>query len=89
VTTTPKVKALGADLIARKPAPEPEPQPATRFETLMARKVYQLGEPLNFRVKPAFKRLFKSTAAQHGLKMNDLLVEAFDLWMREKGREPP
>ena len=77
-----KTKPLSSDLVANKAkpaAPSPEPE-------IPAPKVYQLGEPLNFRVKADFKRLFKSTAAQHGLKMNELLVEAFDLWMREKGR---
>jgi hypothetical protein len=62
-------------VLAPPPAVEPAPT-----------KVYQLGEPMNFRVKKDFKRLFKSTAAQHDLKMNELLVEAFNLWMREKGR---
>jgi hypothetical protein len=80
-----KMKAFGGDLIARKErasavlAPPPAVEPAPT-------KVYQLGEPMNFRVKKDFKRLFKSTAAQHDLKMNELLVEAFNLWMREKGR---
>jgi hypothetical protein len=80
-----KMKALDGDLIARKSrvaavlAPPPEVTP---------RKIYQLGEPMNFRVKDEFKRLFKSTAAQHGLKMNELLVDAFELWMREKSAGP-
>jgi hypothetical protein len=77
-----KTRALSGDLIARKSkaaavlAPPPEVAP---------RKIYQLGEPMNFRVKDEFKRLFKSTAAQHGLKMNELLIDAFEVWMREKG----
>jgi hypothetical protein len=74
-----KMKALGGELIARKDKPE------SAAVSQPAKKVYALGEPLNFRVKKDFKRLFKSTAAQHGLKMNELLVEAFDLWLREKG----
>ncbi len=74
-------KPLSSGLIASKVRPaEPAAEP-------IARKVYQLGEPLNFRVKADFKRLFKSTAAQHGLKMNELLVEAFDIWLREKRGE--
>ena len=78
-----KTKALSGDLVAAKPKVQAaEPAAAQPTEA----KVYQLGEPLNFRVKADFKRLFKSTAAQHGLKMNALLVEAFDLWLREKGR---
>jgi hypothetical protein len=77
-----KMKALGGELIARKGKSQAE-EPAAVSQP--AKKVYTLGEPLNFRVKADFKRLFKSTAAQHGLKMNELLVEAFDLWLREKG----
>jgi hypothetical protein len=76
-------KPLAGDLIARKDKPESEvaaePPPAPK-------KITQQGEPMNFRVKRDFKRLFKSTAAQHGLKMSDLLVEAFELWLRENGR---
>jgi hypothetical protein len=82
-----KMKAIGGNLIATKlkAAPEaPSAEPASAEAP--AARVYELGEPLNFRVKKDFKRLFKSTAAQHGLKMNELLVEAFDLWLREKGR---
>ena len=80
-----KMKALGGDLIVRKDKPQPE-EALSAASGEPAKKVYQLGEPLNFRVKKEFKRLFKSTAAQNGLKMNELLVEAFDLWLREKGR---
>lgn len=80
-----KMKALGGDLIARKDKPQPKQAPAAPAESASVKKVYQLGEPMNFRVKEDFKRLFKSTAARHGLKMNELLVEAFDLWLREKG----
>jgi len=81
-----KMKALGGELIARKDKSQPEQVPAADAAIEPVKKVYQLGEPLNFRVKKDFKRLFKSTAAQNGLKMNELLVEAFDLWLREKGR---
>ena len=42
-------------------------------------------EHLTFRVSVEFRRLFKSTAALHGIPMKELLVEAFDLWMQEKG----
>jgi predicted HicB family RNase H-like nuclease len=76
-----KMKAIGADLVATKArpaAPSPEPEAP-------ARKVYVLGEPMNFRVSKEFKRAFKSAAANHDLKMNELLVEAFDVWLREKG----
>lgn len=82
-----KLTPLAATLIARKDKPaSPAPAAASPGETAHSGepKVYQTGEPLNFRVKKEFKRLFKSTAAQHDMKMNALLVEAFEVWLREK-----
>ena len=81
---TAKMKALGADLIAKKEKPQSSQSEQPTVEALTAKKVYQSGEPMNFRVPIEFKRLFKATAAQHDLKMNELLVEAFEIWMREK-----
>lgn len=34
--------------------------------------------PLNFKVSPEFRREFKTYAAQHNKKLNQLLYEAFD-----------
>ncbi len=42
------------------------------------------NEPLNFKMSPAFKREFKMAAVAHGLRLNELLVEAFEAW--KKGR---
>lgn len=38
---------------------------------------------LSFKVPPEFRAEFKSTAALRGKKMNELLVEAFELWKKE------
>jgi hypothetical protein len=38
------------------------------------------NEPLNFKMSPAFKREFKMAAAANGLRLNELLVEAFEAW---------
>jgi hypothetical protein len=35
---------------------------------------------MNFKVSPAFKREFRMTAADRGLRLNELLIEAFDAW---------
>jgi hypothetical protein len=35
--------------------------------------------PLNFKVSPDFRREFKTYAAQHNKKLNQLLYEAFDV----------
>ena len=79
-----KMTPLAATLIARKDKPaSPAPAAASLGETAHSGKP-KVYEPLNFRVKKEFKRLFKSTAAQHDMKMNALLVEAFEVWLREK-----
>jgi hypothetical protein len=40
------------------------------------------NEPLNFKMSPAFKREFKMAAVSHGLRLNELLVEAFEAWKK-------
>jgi hypothetical protein len=35
------------------------------------------NSPLNFRVTSAFRREFRMYAADHGLRLNEVLVEAF------------
>ena len=42
------------------------------------------NEPMNFKVSPAFKREFRMAAADRGLKLNELLLEAFDAWKARK-----
>ena len=45
----------------------------------------QQNEPMNFKVSAAFKREFRMAAADRGLRLNELLLEAFDAW---KARTP-
>ena len=40
--------------------------------------------PLNFRVSAAFRREFKTYAAQHDLKLNELLRLSFDAYRRQQ-----
>lgn len=40
------------------------------------------GAPLNFRVSETFRREFKVYAAQHGLKLNELLRLSFEAYRR-------
>jgi hypothetical protein len=42
------------------------------------------SQPLNFRVSAEFRREFKTYAAQHNLKLNELLKRAFESY-RSKG----
>jgi hypothetical protein len=60
------------------PRIDPEPQPA-------ARQGETGGQPLNFRVSDTFRREFKVYAAQHGLKLNELLRLSFEAYRRQKG----
>jgi hypothetical protein len=43
------------------------------------------GQPLNFRVSNTFRREFKVYAAQHGLKLNELLRRSFEAYRRQNG----
>ncbi len=43
------------------------------------------GAPLNFRVSESFRREFKVYAAQHGLKLNELLRLSFEAYRRTNG----
>jgi hypothetical protein len=56
----------------------PEPQPAPVQGEVA-------GQPLNFRVPDTFRREFKVYAAQHGLKLNELLRLSFDAYRRQNG----
>jgi hypothetical protein len=41
------------------------------------------GVPLNFRVPAAFRREFKTFAAAHDLKLNELLKRAFEAYREQ------
>lgn len=45
----------------------------------------QGGLPLNFRVPAAFRREFKTYAAGHDLKLNELLRRSFEAYRRQHG----
>lgn len=42
-------------------------------------------DPLNFRVSGDFRREFKTYAAAHDLKLNELLVKAFHSYRMQQG----
>jgi hypothetical protein len=42
-------------------------------------------QPLNFRISPDFRRSFKTYAARHDLKLNELLVRSFDAYRARQG----
>jgi hypothetical protein len=42
-------------------------------------------DPLNFRVSARFRREFKTYAASHDLKLNELLVKCFESYRLQQG----
>lgn len=55
----------------------PRPAPREADEGTLA--------PLNFRVPAAFRREFKTYAAQHDLKLNELLRRSFEAYRQVQG----
>jgi hypothetical protein len=42
-------------------------------------------KPLNFKISAEFRRSFKTYAARHDLKLNELLVRSFDTYRAQQG----
>jgi hypothetical protein len=42
-------------------------------------------QPLNFRISADFRRSFKTYAARHDLKLNELLVRSFEVYRAQQG----
>jgi hypothetical protein len=76
-----KPAALSPNLVAVKGTAAPAPD--------MAGRTVKEGEgdlaPLNFRVSSSFRREFKTYAAQHDLKLNELLRRSFETYRRQNG----
>jgi len=52
-------------------------QEATQSEQVLTKKKTLNSSPLNFKVPEEFRREFKTYAAQHNMKLNELLFHAF------------
>jgi hypothetical protein len=84
---------LTAGLVAVKGAASPAADMPTRAARPVAAATTskQSGEgkeellPLNFRIPASFRREFKTYAARHDMKLNELLRECFDTYRRAKG----
>lgn len=90
-----KPAALSADLIAPKGGAKPPTDMPTRSLAISDQEssaANRAGEgerglmPLNFRVSAAFRREFKTYAAQHDLKLNELLRLSFDAYRRQQSK---
>ncbi len=85
--------APAADMPGRiAPAPAAVAQPATAPAMPVAERVATKaaqgdagGQPLNFRVPETFRREFKTYAAQHDMKLNELLRRSFEALRRQNG----
>ena len=70
----PKVADLSAGLVAVKGGSAP-PEEAPREEIV----------PLNFRIPASLRREFKTYAAQHDMKLNELFRASFDAYRERQG----
>jgi hypothetical protein len=93
---TKKPAALSADLVAVKgaavPAPDmpgraSSPAPVAVAPAPAVKPEREGGDlaPLNFRVQASFRREFKTYAARHDLKLNELLRLSFETYRRQNG----
>lgn len=80
-----KQPALTSGLVAIKGAAAPAPDMPARGATLATAKKEANLEPLNFRVSASFRTEFKTYAAAHDLKLNELLRLAFDAYRKQRG----
>jgi hypothetical protein len=82
------VATLSAGLVAVKgqaPAPAADTTPRTPLApppTPVKAKAAEGQEPLNFRVSAGFRRAFKTYAATHDLKLNELLRLSFEAYCK-------
>jgi hypothetical protein len=78
--------APAPDMLGRaSPAPAPAEPAKAATDRLSAGQGDAGGQPLNFRVPDTFRREFKVYAAQHGLKLNELLRLSFEVYRRQRG----
>ena len=75
-----KLAGLGAAMIES----QTESQPAANPLPTRTRPSNQYGEPLNFRVPMEFRRRFRRYAADHDMKLNEVLYRAFEALLNSK-----
>jgi hypothetical protein len=86
-----KKPELSAGLVAIKgsaaPAPDMQPRAAVAAPVPAAKERHQgeALEPLNFKVPANFRRAFKTYAAAHDMKLNELLQRSFEAYRQQHG----
>lgn len=80
-----KTAELSAGLVAIKGQAAPANDMPSRASAPSKQKPEAGQDPLNFRVSPEFRREFKTYAAAHDLKLNELLVKCFESFRKQQG----
>ncbi len=78
------------DMPGRGSPAAPVPAPAVETQGALPRPEAREGgggvlTPLNFRVPAVFRREFKTYAARHDLKLNELLRRSFEAYRQAQG----
>lgn len=75
----------GRGLAATPIPPPPTEEPRAASQSPVERGGGGTLAPLNFRVSAAFRREFKTYAARHDLKLNELLRRGFEAYRQAQG----
>ena len=80
----PDMPTRAAPVLGAVPKPSAE-LPVSKLTKAPPTAKAENGEPLNFRVSAAFRRDFKTYAATHDLKLNELLRLSLEAYRLQKG----
>ncbi|MGP7982878.1 hypothetical protein [Rhodoblastus sp.] len=80
-----KKSALTSGLVAIKGSAAPSIDMPPRSAPVSTADAEAGLQPLNFRVSNAFRREFKTYAAAHDLKLNELLKRSFEAYRKQQG----
>jgi len=78
-------KALFLEKNMMAPPPAPTVIQQTAAEAGPKKQPKDYGEPLNFRVPEEFGQQFRMVALRRKMKLQQLLQECFEVYVREKG----
>jgi hypothetical protein len=84
---TPDMPSRAAPAVAAAPSAPPPSASVPRTRTNAAEGEGREANltPLNFRISASFRREFKTYAAGHDLKLNELLRRSFEAYRRAEG----
>ena len=82
---TPDMPSRAAPVAAPSAPPPPPPMPRTGTNAPEGEGRESNLTPLNFRIPASFRREFKTYAAGHDLKLNELLRRSFEAYRRAQG----